>query len=91
VKKASFKQPAGRPLPAAAESWVGAGADAGGPPPATAAARPARPATGAKPARLTIDLPEELHTAFKAACARRRTRMVDEVRQFIEEWTQKNG
>jgi hypothetical protein len=86
VKKTSFKQPAARPLPAAAESWVAsAAADAEPTKPA------ARPAPGVKPARLTIDLPEELHTAFKSACARRRTRMVDEVRGFIEEWTQKNS
>jgi len=41
-------------------------------------------------ARLTIDLPPELHAQFKAACAIKQTRMVDEVRKFIEEWTQKH-
>jgi len=44
-----------------------------------------------KPARLTIDLPAELHARFKATCALRGTRMIDEVRKFIEAWTQKNG
>lgn len=47
--------------------------------------------SGAKLARLTIDLPEELHGQFKAACAKRRTKMKDEVLRFIEEWTQKQG
>jgi hypothetical protein len=87
MKRTSFKQPAVRPLAAEAESWV-ANSD-----PVAAAAPPkaVQAAPGAKPARLTIDLPEELHTRFKAACASRRTRMVDEVRGFIEEWTQKNS
>lgn len=47
--------------------------------------------TTGKVARLTIDLPPDLHARFKATCAIRRTRMIDEVRQFIEEWTQKHG
>jgi hypothetical protein len=42
-------------------------------------------------ARLTIDLTPELHAKFKSTCALRGTRMIDEVRRFIEEWTQKNG
>jgi hypothetical protein len=51
--------------------------------------RSERPA--GKVARLTIDLPAELHAKFKAACALKGTRMIDEVRQFIDEWTQKNS
>jgi hypothetical protein len=51
--------------------------------------RPKRPS--GKMARLTIDLPAPLHAKFKAACALKGTRMIDEVRRFIEEWTQKNG
>ncbi|MBV8892821.1 MAG: hypothetical protein JO266_12780, partial [Acidobacteria bacterium] len=43
-----------------------------------------------KPARLTIDLPPDLHGQFKAACASKRTKMKDEVLRFIEQWTQKN-
>ena len=43
-----------------------------------------------KQARLTIDLPQELHGQFKAACARQRTKMKDEVLRFIEEWIQKH-
>ena len=54
-----------------------------------------QPAKAGKPAgkmaRLTIDLPPELHARFKSACALRGTRMIDEVRRFIEEWTQKQG
>jgi ParG len=47
--------------------------------------------SGGKLARLTIDLPEELHGQFKAACATRRTKMKDEVLAFIEQWTQKHS
>jgi hypothetical protein len=43
-----------------------------------------------KLARLTIDLPQELHTRFKAACAQQRTKMKDEVLAFIVDWTQKH-
>jgi len=47
--------------------------------------------TDARPAeatvRLTIDLPESVHTRFKAACASTRRKMVDEVRGFIERRT----
>ena len=78
-KPSVFKMPPGRPaLPAAAETWVE------GAKPVTA------PPTATKPARLTIDLPAELHARFKAACARNRTRMVDEVNTLINDWTQKH-
>jgi hypothetical protein len=40
---------------------------------------------------LTIDLPQQLHARFKAACAINQTRMVEEVTRFIEDWTQKNS
>ena len=46
---------------------------------------------GAKQARLTIDLPPQLHAQFKAACAINRTRMVEEVTRLIEDWTQKHS
>ena len=88
MKKTAFKQPVARALPAEAESWVKAAGDSA--PVLTPALLPVDLPEG-KPARLTIDLPQNLHADFKAACARRRTRMVDEVRQFIEEWTQKNS
>lgn len=35
--------------------------------------------------RLTIDLPETVHTRFKTACAMTKRKMVDEVRAFIEQ------
>ena len=44
-----------------------------------------------KVARLTIDLPPELHAKFKSTCALKGTRMIEEVRRFIEDWIQKNG
>ena len=47
--------------------------------------------SGGNLARLTIDLPEELHTRFKVACAQQRTKMKDEVLAFIEQWTQKHS
>ena len=78
-KPSAFKMPPSRPaLPAAAETWI-----EGAKPVADSPA-------AAKPARLTIDLPSELHARFKAACARNRTRMVDEVNTFISDWTKKH-
>lgn len=35
-------------------------------------------------ARLTVDMPRELHRRFKVACAAHDTRMNDEIRNFIE-------
>lgn len=86
MSKPPFKMPQ-RPDPAAAklDQWV-AGPEAETA--AVAAPRADRPA--GKVARLTIDLTPELHAKFKATCAIKGTRMIDEVRQFIEEWTQRN-
>jgi hypothetical protein len=70
------------------DNWV-AGQEASPPPAGTAPPVPLRPTSG-KLARLTIDLPPELHRQFKTACASKGTRMIDEVRSFIEDWTQKN-
>jgi ParG protein len=47
--------------------------------------------TGQKLARLTIDLPQELHGRFKAACAQQHTKMKDEVLSFIEKWTREHS
>ena len=86
MSKTPFKLPANRPTnpDAAADAWVGEGTAAGKP---TAQRREAK---AAKPARLTIDLPAELHARFKAACALQGTKMVAEVIRFIESYTQKN-
>lgn len=75
----AFKTPERKP--ASVDEWVEQGREA---------APVAKPAKGER-ARLTIDLPPEVHARFKAACAMRKTRMVDEVTKFIEDWTQKNS
>ena len=85
-KRTGFKLPAREAQDV--QGWVEEGAA-----PAEPAAAPkasARAASG-KPARLTIDLTQQLHARFKAACAINQTRMVEEVTRFIEDWTQKNS
>lgn len=86
MSKTPFKMPqraatAGTGL----DQWVSGGEGAA----AETAPRAERPV--GKVARLTIDLPPELHAKFKATCALKGTRMIDEVRRFIEGWTQKNS
>jgi hypothetical protein len=46
-------------------------------------------AAGAKEpsARLSLDMPAELHSRFKAACARSRVKMTSELLSFIERRT----
>jgi ParG len=68
-----------------ADEWVRGGAPTQQPAPAVTAA------PEGKLARLTIDLPPELRDRFKATCAMQRTKMVDEIRRFIEQWTQEHG
>jgi hypothetical protein len=82
MKRAAFKQP--RQASTVADEWVKGD---------QAAEAPAQQLTPPKVAmtRLTIDLPADLHHRFKVACAEHRTRMVEEVRRFIEEWTRKHG
>jgi hypothetical protein len=75
--KPAFKLPERK----AVDQWVD-GAGEGG-------QQPLQPKV--KLARLTIDLDADLHAKFKAACAIGRTRMIDEVRGFIEEYTRKNS
>jgi hypothetical protein len=82
MKTTAFKQP--RPPAAVADEWVK------GETPVEVAENAAEPSTPAV-ARLTVDLPAEVRDRFKAACALRRTRMVDEVRKMIDEWMQKYG
>ena len=88
MSKPPFKMPPRQETAAAGiDQWV-TGAEEGAAAPATAT-RTERPA--GRVARLTIDLPPDLHAKFKATCALKGTRMIDEVRRFIEGWTQKNG
>jgi len=82
TKKIAVRQPTERAA-TTTDAWVSGAA--------TGDRRPAKAATKReKPARLTIDLPPDLHGQFKAACASKRTKMKDEVLRFIEQWTQKN-
>jgi hypothetical protein len=73
-----------RPNP---DNWVSGGSDTATNDSNAAAAATAPVATAAADARmkrLTIDIPEDLHTRLKVACARRGTRMADEVRALLE-------
>lgn len=81
-----FKMPS--KAPQGVQEWV---EGAGAPQAASAASEAPRRLPGAKQARLTIDLSPQLHARFKAACAINRTRMVEEVTRFIEDWTQKHS
>jgi ParG len=86
-KKIEVKNPPARDKeidPEAMDQWVHGAAPA-------AVGSPRLRAPRGKPARLTIDLPPELHSRFKAACAINKTRMIDEVKAFIEDWTQKHS
>jgi len=47
--------------------------------------KPAAP--GGKTAKMSVDLPEELHARFKAACAMTRNKMGPEITAFIERRT----
>lgn len=78
-----FKQP--QRLPDAADTWVQGGKAAETP--QTAAAPTGKPAEG-KMARLSVDLPAELHARFKAACALHGKRMGEEITRLVESWTQ---
>lgn len=40
--------------------------------------------TGQDTIRLTVDLPQDMHRRFKAACAMAGTKMNDEIRRFVE-------
>lgn len=85
-KRTGFKLPARGAQ--GVQGWIEEGAAPAEP--ATVQKAPGR-AAGEKQARLTIDLPRQLHSQFKAACAINQTRMVEEVTRFIEDWTQKHS
>ena len=86
MSKASFRMPPRPGNSAELDQWVAGEGAAHAPTLGRGSQRP-----GGKLARLTIDLRPELHAKFKAACALKGTRMIDEVTRFIEDWTQKNG
>jgi hypothetical protein len=81
VSKPAFKMPERERR---VDEWV-ARAGEGAQPALQPEARPK-----VKMARLTIDLPADLHARFKSVCALDGTDMVTEVRAFIEGRTQKN-
>ena len=85
-KRTGFKLPARETQDV--QGWIEEGAAPAEP---TAAPKASARAAGGKQARLTIDLPQQLHARFKAACAINQTRMVEEVTRFIEDWTQKHS
>lgn len=69
------------------QEWVNEGA---APADTIPAPKKATEAMERKQARLTIDLPQQLHARFKAACAIKQTSMGEQVTNLIEEWVQKN-
>jgi len=81
-KKVSIpKRPtAAAPPAASADAWVSAGtAEAG-------AVKPEAPTAPEEPMkRLTIDIPERLHTRVKSQCAKRGSKMADEIRALLEQ------
>jgi hypothetical protein len=84
MKKITLRQPEDR-TPTSADEWVsGLGTQ-------KPAHTETQKLTGQKLARLTIDLPQELHGRFKAACAQQHTKMRDAVLSFIEKWTQEHS
>lgn len=86
MSKPPFKMPQRTEATAKLDQWV-----AGEATPVAAETIPRAERSAGKVARLTIDLTPELHAKFKATCAMKGTRMIDEVRRFIENWTQKNN
>lgn len=69
------------------QGWVDEGA---APADAIPTPKEATEVMGRKQARLTIDLPQQLHARFKAACAIRQTPMGEQVTNLIEDWMRKN-
>lgn len=85
AKKTTFRQP---PV-AEVDAWVTQEATA--PDPAAKPVRQAAGETNEKLARLTLDLPGDLHARFKAKCAIKRTKMQIELRKFVEAWTREDA
>lgn|GEM_PF-5758090 len=49
--------------------------------------RPSQEAPTGPTKRLTVDIPEDTHTRFKTVCAKHKTKMVEEIKAFIERRT----
>jgi hypothetical protein len=73
------KRPAAPSAPVDADSWVSASR---GTEQTTVADVPVVPEEPMK--RLTIDIPESLHTRVKSQCAKRGAKMADEIRTLLE-------
>jgi ParG len=79
-KKVKFtKRPAASAAPVDADAWVNVprGNDQG-----AKVETPVMPEEPMK--RLTIDIPETLHTRVKSQCAKRGSKMADEIRALLE-------
>lgn len=73
------KRPGAAPAPVNADSWVNASIDR------ESLAKPEVPALPEEVMkRLTIDIPESLHTRVKSQCAKRGAKMADEIRALLE-------
>ena len=74
------------PADVAPQSTSAADTQNGSPEDLTATLGETTPVEPAEPIkRLTIDIPESLHRAMKVATAQRGTKMVDEVRELLEQ------
>jgi hypothetical protein len=69
TKRIAFGPKPSKPAPEQAEAWVH-NREVDGPEPTK---------------RLTLDLPQSLHTRIKATCAMRGTKMVEEIRDLLEQ------
>ena len=78
-KTVSFKQPPAAPA-AGSEAWV---AERGAETPRRVAAMAAGPEP-VRTRRMTVELPEALHTRFKLECVRRRRQGYEVVREILE-------
>ena len=88
-KRVSVKMPA-RPDPEALQAFVDEGRQET---PAQVRPGPRMPAggLGAKPVRLNLNMPGELHRRFKTACAAQGMTIAEVVTQLVQEWTDKQG
>jgi len=69
--------------PVSPDRWVSGQPESAGSPKGAETSVPAVAQVAMK--RLTIDIPEELHTRVKMQCAARGRKMADEIRALLEE------